>query len=428
MAVIVAVIALAGAAVAVTVRQLGHRSSSHTGAGRLAGLSSEAACTRQVHVVTAASFVPVLNRVSGSLASGSNCVVIKTTVADGQGAAYVVASSPDADVWIPDDASWRHLPNGAKLSGTAGSVIATSPMYFVTVKNAPLPAAESSWVGLAAVLSRQTGTRLVIRSPAASADGLVAAGSMGDAVFALSGPLQSALDLMRAWQKGRMVTGSAPAFPQTSSEVAVVPEYALLRSGRADEYNVTAPTDATGMMRFTWNPTAAAASDPNRAGALNALHDALTGPDSALRWPRMICAGPPQPSASERARHRQRLPAQHGKSLATLSQHHVWHVLTTAPDQRRANILVVVDVPPRRATPPRVATCRSSGRPAGVTQLSHAVAADLPSRAVEIRLPPEPAQRLPGTRTHGGARTWPAAKVRYGDGATHRPDHRHGPI
>jgi Ca-activated chloride channel homolog len=346
MAVTVAVIALAGAAVAVTVHQLGHRSSSQTGAGTLAGLSSAAACPRQVHVVTASSFVPVLNKVSGSLASGSNCVVIKTTVADGQGAANVVASSPDADVWIPDDASWRHLPNGAKLSGTAGSVIATSPMYFVTVKNAPLPAAESSWVGLATVLSQQTGTRLVIRDPAASADGLVAAGSMGDAVFARSGPLQSALDLMRAWQKGRMVTGTAPAFPQTSSEVAVVPEYALLRSGRADEYNVTAPTDATGMMRFTWNPTAAAAADPDRTAALNALHDALTGPNSTAALAANQLRGPTaQPIVESGYAAVAVLPAQHGKSLATLSQHHVWHVLTTwHPDQRKANILVVVDV------------------------------------------------------------------------------------
>jgi Bacterial extracellular solute-binding protein len=246
MAVTVGVIALVGAAVAVTVHQLGHRSSSQTGAGRLAGVSSAAACTRQVHVVTASAFVPVLNEVSGSLASGSNCLVIKTTVADGQGAANVVASSPVADVWISDDASWRNLPNDAKLSGTAGSVIATSPMYFVTVKNAPLPAAASSWIGLATVLSQQTGTRLVIRDPAASADGLVAAGSIGDAVFTLSGPLESALDLMRAWQKGRMVTGTAPAFPQTSNEVAVVPEYALLRSGRADEYNVTPPLTQPG--------------------------------------------------------------------------------------------------------------------------------------------------------------------------------------
>lgn len=346
MAAIVAAIALAGAAVAVAVNQLGHRSSSHTAAGTLAGLSSAAACTRQVHVVTASSFVPVLNKVSGSLASGSNCVVIKTTVADGQGAASVVASSPDADVWIPDDASWRRLPNDAKLSGTAGSVIATSPMYLVTVKNAPLPAAESSWVGLATVLSQQTGTRLVIRDPAASADGLVAAGSMGDAVFALSGPLQSALDLMRAWQKGRTVTGSEPAFPQTSSEVAVVPEYALLRSGRADKYNVTAPTDATGMMRFTWNPTAAAAADPNRAGALNALHDALTGPNSTAALAANHLRGPTaQPIVESGHAAVPVLPAQHGKSLATLSQHHVWHVLTTwHPDQRKAKVLVLVDV------------------------------------------------------------------------------------
>ena len=72
-------------------------------------------------VITAASFVPVLNQLAGSLASGPNCVAIKTTVADGQGAANVVASSPIADVWIPDDASWRNLPNDAKLTGPKDS-------------------------------------------------------------------------------------------------------------------------------------------------------------------------------------------------------------------------------------------------------------------------------------------------------------------
>ena len=326
----------------------------------------------------------------------------------------MVASSPDADVWIPDDASWRHLPNGAKLSGTAGSVRSRRARCISSrSRTHRCRLRRSSWVGLAAVLSQQTGTRLVIRDPAASADGLVAAGSMGDAVFALSGPLQSALDLMRAWQKGRMVTGSAPAFPQTSSEVAVVPEYALLRSGRADDYNVTAPTDATGMMRFTWNPTAAAAADPDRAGcARTRCTTRRRAPTRPLRWPRMICAAY---RAAERVRAGTTpapLPAQHGKSLATLSQHHVWHVLTTwHPDQRKANILVVVDVSASQGnTAPGSNLPLDPGRPAGRHPTGHAVAADLPSRAVEIRLPPEPTERLPGTRTDGGARSWPAAE------------------
>jgi hypothetical protein len=372
-AVAVAAVAVAGAAVGVAVSQLASGSSSHSSAGTLAGQSSAPACTRQVHVVTGSSFVPVLNKVAGSLASGSNCVVIKTTVADGQGAANVVASSPDADVWIPDDASWRNLPNNVKLAGSAGSVIATSPMYFVTLKNTPLPAAESSWVGLASVLSQQTGAKLVIRDPAASADGLVAAGSMGDAVFALSGPLQSALDLMRAWQKGRVVTGSEPAFPQSSNEVGVVPEYALLRSGKADLYTVTAPTDATGMMRFTWNPTAAAAADPNRTTALNALHDALTGADSGAALAATDLRGPTgQPIAAE-GHDTAAFPQQHGKSLATLSQHHVWHVLTTwHPDQRKANMLVVVDVSGSMGNPASNADSRPliSVVRQGVAQLS----------------------------------------------------------
>ncbi len=344
-AIAVAAVAVAGAAVGVTVHQLASGSSSHTSAGSPAGQSSAPACTRQVHVVTASSFVPVLNKVAGSLASGSDCVAIKTTVADGQGAANVVASSPDADVWIPDDASWRNLPNNVKLAGSAGSVIATSPMYFVTLKNAPLPAAESSWVGLASVLSQQTGTRLVVRDPAVSADGLIAAGALGDAVFALSGPLQSAYDIMRAWQKGRVVTGSAPAFPQSSNEVGIVPEYALLQSGRADQYTITAPTDATGMMRFAWNPTAAAAADPNRTAALNALHDALTGAGAGAALAANDLRGPTGQPISAEGHDTAALPQQHGKSLAIMSQHHMWHVLTTwHPEQRKASMLVVIDV------------------------------------------------------------------------------------
>jgi len=174
-------------------------------------------CRRQVHVITAASFVPVLNQLAGPLASGPNCVAIKTTVADGQGAANVVASSPIADVWIPDDASWRNLPNEAKLTGpndSTGDVLATSPLYFVTLKNAPLPAADSSWVGLTDALSQHGSTRLVVRDPTASGDGLVPAGSMSATVFARFGAWQSALELMRTWQKARTVTGPAPAFPQ----------------------------------------------------------------------------------------------------------------------------------------------------------------------------------------------------------------------
>jgi len=344
LAVIVAAVAVAGAAV-VVVHQLRPGSSSHPATGTSAGQASRVACARQVHVVTASSFVPVLNNVAGRLAAaGSNCLVIKTTVADGQAAAKVVASAPDADVWIPDDASWRRLPNDAKLSGAAGTVIATSPMYFVTLKSSPLPAADSSWVGLASALRQHSGVRLVIRDPAASADGLIAAGSLGDAVFAISGPLQSALSLMRAWQRGRVVTGPEPALPQASNEVGIVPEYALLGSGRAGRYNLTAPTDAAGMLRFTWNPTAAAAADPNRAAGLDALHDALTGVDSAavlaatgLRGPtaRPIAGGGYDTGARQ----------QQGKALAVLSQHHMWHVLTTwHPEQRKANILLVVDV------------------------------------------------------------------------------------
>jgi hypothetical protein len=348
---VVAALALAATAIGLTVHQLSDHPS--TPAASLAVTARPTGpCTRQVHVITSASFEPVLKQLAPQLASGPRCVALETTVADGQRAATVVAASPDADVWIPDDASWRNLPNDAKLAGTAGTVVATSPMYFVTQRGKVLTGAASSWVGLANELAQQSGTTLVVSDPAASGDGLVAAGSLGDAVFALSGPLPSALDLMRSWQKGRMIAPPAPAFPQSPNEVGLVPEYQLLRSGQAGQYNVVAPTDATAMMRFTWNPTAAAAGDGTRSAALTLLHDALTGTGAATLLATNDLRGPGGEPIASAGHEAAALPAQHGKSLATLSQHHLWHVLTTwHPEQRKANILVVVDISGSMADP-----------------------------------------------------------------------------
>ena len=115
-AVIAAALAVAGAIAAATIHQLGHHSPARVTAGTsAAGRPAASMCTRQVHVITAASFVPVLNQLAGPLASGPNCVAIKTTVADGQGAANVVASSPIADVWIPDDETRQYLGNSSHV-------------------------------------------------------------------------------------------------------------------------------------------------------------------------------------------------------------------------------------------------------------------------------------------------------------------------
>jgi Bacterial extracellular solute-binding protein/von Willebrand factor type A domain len=375
-AVAAAALVAVGAPLGVAIHQLGQSSVNPTASSPVRSSSAVAACSRQVRVVTASSFVPVLTQAARSLASGPNCVAIKATVADGQGAANVVASSVAADVWISDDASWRGMPNNAKLSGAAdstGEVLATSPMYLVTLKNVSLPPAESSWVGLAAAFSEQTGKRLVVCDPAGSGDGLVAAGAMSAVVFKLSGAVQSALESMRTWQKARTVTCSAPAFPQSSNEVGVVPEYELLRSGQADQYTVTAPTDSTAMMRFTWNPTSAAAADPSRSAALNALHDALTGPDSGAVLAANGLRGPTGQPLAEGGHDTAALPVQHAKPLFVLPQHLMWHVLTTwHPDQRKVNILVVVDVSGSMGNPassidpePLISVVKQ-----GVTQLS----------------------------------------------------------
>ncbi len=351
----VAVVAVVAAAVGIGVSKLSGGSTPVASTGPKSQQAAPSSCSRQVHVITAGSFVPVLKKAATQLATGPQCVSIQSTVADGQQALNVVANAPDADVWIADDASWRNLPNDAKLDGTAGTVLATSPMYFVTQRGKVLDPAQSSWVGLAGVLAQQSGTTLVVSDPAASGDGMVAAGSLGDSIYSLSGALPSALDLMRIWQKGRTVSGTAPGLPQSANEVGVVPEYALLRSGAAEQYSVVAPTDATGMMRYTWNPTSSAVADPARSAALGVLRDALTGPRSAallaagdLRGP----SGQPISDSGHETTALATLPQQHGKSLATLSQHHMYHVLTTwHPEQRKANILVVVDISGSMADP-----------------------------------------------------------------------------
>ncbi len=307
--------------------------------------ASAAECSHRIRAVTAASFAPVLRQVAHRLASGSGCVDVEVTEADGQGAATLVATT-GADVWIPDDASWRNLPNPVAFARTGAATIATSPLYFVMgpATAATQPAAARTWTGLAAELAAHGPTRLVMRDPATSGDGLVAGGALTESVIAASGPLVSAYDLMRAWQTSTTIDRSSPALPTRFGQVGIISEYALLRSGRAARYTVVAPTDATALMRFTWYPTASGTSDPARAAALSKLYAALTdnGGQAALRqfglrgpdWP----AAPP-PTADVH------VPAVHAPPMSATVEHAMWHVLTTwNPQQRVANVLVVVDV------------------------------------------------------------------------------------
>ena len=180
-----------------------------------APVSASSACSATLRAVTASSFAPVLARIATTVADGPNCVRLQITTADGQAAPGVVAAR-GADVWLPDDASWRNLPSGLHLDDRQSDVVATSPMYLVTLSAAgnSLPTSARSWAGLGAELARQGRWRLVVRDPASSGDGMVAAGVLASAVFNKSGMLVSALDLMRAQQVGRTITTATTALPR----------------------------------------------------------------------------------------------------------------------------------------------------------------------------------------------------------------------
>ena len=303
-------------------------------------------------MVTAGSYAPVLTRVAAGLRSGSDCVGVQVSVVDGQAAAGVVASS-GADVWIADDASWPQLPNPAKLATGHALVIASSPLYLVTQHGAaPVPAAARSWLGLARLLATQPQPwRLRVADPAAFGDGMVAAGALADAVLDADGPLVSALDLMRAWQAGSTAPTATAALPTAPTQVAAVPEYVLLRSGTA-AVTAYAPTDGTAMLRYSWLPTAAGEADPSRAAALDRLRQALIGPAGAAALAEDGLRGATWPAAAPPSAADAGLPTLTAPATSTVSEHFMYHVLSTYhPDLRRANMLVVVDVSGSMADP-----------------------------------------------------------------------------
>lgn len=348
------VVVLAGATVVATIA-LSRPSRSHLGAPD--GLATPSAttsanCPQQLRVVTAGSYAPVLTRVAAGLRSGSDCVGVQVRVVDGQAAAGVVASS-GADVWIADDASWPQLPNPAKLATGHALVIASSPLYLVTQHGAaPVPAAARSWLGLARLLATQPQPwRLRVADPAAFGDGMVAAGALADAVLDADGPLVSALDLMRAWQAGSTAPTATAALPTAPTQVAAVPEYVLLRSGTA-AVTAYAPTDGTAMLRYSWLPTAAGEADPSRAAALDRLRQSLIGPAGAAALAEEGLRGATWPTAAPPSAADAGLPTLTAPATSTVSEHFMYHVLSTYhPDLRRANMLVVVDVSGSMADP-----------------------------------------------------------------------------
>ena len=170
------------------------------------------------------SYEPVLQKAAAGIAQGPACVTVTTTRADGSGGADVVASS-GADAWIADDASWPQLPSTAHIAKDHAQVVATSPLHVATQRTAAaLPASAQTWVGLGQLLGQPKQWQLVVSDPAASGAGMVSVGALAGAVLVKSGPLVSALDMMRAWQSGTTVNAAqlAVRFGHTAILTSVI--------------------------------------------------------------------------------------------------------------------------------------------------------------------------------------------------------------
>jgi hypothetical protein len=321
------------------------------GQGRADERASPAKCVTNtaLRVTTATSFAPVLRGLAPVLARGPDCVRLQITTRDGRPAAQRLTEMR-TDVWIPDDSAWAAYTAPGVLAppgqSGAGTVVATSPVYMVTDQPtaARVTEAGGSWLALSDLLSRGSGIRLAVGSPAASGDGLIGAAALGEAVWLRSGMDASSMAMVNTVQHTRMVSGPAPALPGSPGEVALVPEYALLPAlGSLNDAVVLTGNDRTALMRFTWFPTAAGAGDPDRSAALYRVLMSLTGADAApllgraeLRRPE----GGPPPDAAQ-----QELPTLAPASFAVIAPHHADHIMSTFyPEERRANLLLVVDV------------------------------------------------------------------------------------
>jgi Ca-activated chloride channel family protein len=349
---IVVAILVAGAVAALMLRHSGNRqgssaqpaSSGSGGVSTTTAAAANAPCAAQVSVVTAKSFATPLKSVADAT-SGANCVRVNITVADGQAALDKVAASKP-DVWIPDDASWTSLAT-VPLDLKNKVVVASSPVYALTRKTdgAP-PAAVQTWPGLAGALSQpQAKVRVVATDPADSGAGLVPLGVLSAAVAKNDGPFRAALQMVRAWQGGRVVGGGRPAFPEKAGEIGLVPEYACLQAKDDSEYNVLTPSDGTALMRYTLVATTDAAGDPQRSANVARLRSALTAPSAASALAAADLRPPAWPSSAPPNEVSAVLPHLSAAPVAVVAQHELYHVLTTwHPEQRQADVLVVVDI------------------------------------------------------------------------------------
>jgi hypothetical protein len=335
------------------------------GTAETTGSASETTgCETTLRIVTARSFAPVLTELAPSLGTGDNCANLEVEVVDGRAAPAQVAEF-DAHVWIPDDAAWAGTAGSLELAGAeaddaeaqaevagSGTVVATSPIYMVTDEATAEKVADAggSWGGLADLVTSDSGVNLVVRDPAGSGDGLIAVGSVAEAVWQADGMNASAEALATALPTTNTVANQA--VPVEAGDVGLVAEYALIRllenpnsEAAAGVRNAAVLTgsDYTAELRYTWLPTAAAAEDPALAEPLERVLAALTGPDAdaalagaSLRRP----DGPPPPSPAA-----EQMPEISAVPFDVMNPHAVDHVFATWYEgDRQSAILVAVDV------------------------------------------------------------------------------------
>ncbi|MFI5910560.1 substrate-binding domain-containing protein [Dactylosporangium sp. NPDC051541] len=322
-----------------------------------AGGTDGSDCPSTLRVVTASSFSTVVSAAGRELRAEPDCILLDVTTADGRPAAGQVAQL-GADVWMPDDAAWATAaPPGllvptdkdgaAKRDTSAGTTLATSPIFMVTDG----PTAEKikdkggGWLALANLLDAKTpGVRMVVRDPALSGDGLVAAGAVGEAVWMKEGMDSSSLTLNNAMAVTRTVNHDLAATPNEPGEVGLVPEYALLPIMELAQSRVyIAGADNTALMRYSWLPTAAAAADPKRAAALKRLLAAFgtTQVRQAINAAGLRGPGQTRPPFEGGSA----LPEPTAEPFAVLAAHHVQHVFATwDAEDRRGNLLIAVDM------------------------------------------------------------------------------------
>lgn len=317
-------------------------------------------CT-QLRVVTAASYRPVLAEIEPLLRSGEPCVRLAVEVANGLDALRRVADS-EAHIWIPDDAAWAGTADQLELDEDApgaGTIVATSPIYMVTDEATAEQVREAggSWLGLATLLADATpGPTLVLQEPERSGDGLVAAGSVGEAVWQDAGMDASAQAMIAALPSVRVVEDHA--LPAESGEIGLVPEYALADMLASEDAGSTvegaellAGTDNTAVLRYAWLPTGVEGDNPDVAAAMDRLLGILRGSEAADA---RITAGLRGPGLEPVAVGGGSLPELSGEPFEPFSPHAVDHVFATFYDEnRRADMHLVIDISgSMAATPP----------------------------------------------------------------------------